>query len=259
MSDGIVETSPPIAGNASHNGQEKDDGKYRGHFEVPPKARGGRRRQKPISEAQTRALAAGRNKSWTPGCASPNPSGRPRQHRESVDFFRGIMDEIDNSIMETLRKPELTKSDEIRLKGLFAVKEFAFGRNPQSVMVTGLTDAASVDGSGLNALLLRARYEQVKKDRGQARHFYRRRARQHRRSRAPEPVTKYVSQSETNVTPEPEAAAVANPTESVGNPTPAPKAPPLRIVEPDPALAKPKAKKRHLTPPPRNSPASMNF
>ena len=140
---------------------KKKDDKYRGHFDIPPKSKGGRRRQKPISESQSRALATGRRK-WTPGCPSPNPSGRPRQHKELVDFYRLNMDEIDARIMETLRKEELTKSDEIRLKGLFQAKEFAFGKNPASVMVTGL-DAASVDGSGVTALLLRAQYENAKK------------------------------------------------------------------------------------------------
>ena len=144
---------------------KKKDDRYKGHFDQDPKSKGGRRSRHPVHPSSLANLDAGRKK-WTPGMPSPNPSGRPRQHRESVDFFRGNMDEIDSRIMDTLRKEELTKSDEIRLKGLFQVKEFAFGRPAQAIAIGGgldISNAASVDGSGVSALLLRARLENAKK------------------------------------------------------------------------------------------------
>ncbi len=225
--------------------KKKDDGKYRGHFEVPPKARGGRRRQKPISESQSRALAAGRNKSWTPGCVSPNPTGRPRAHKESVDFLRGHDDEINAYIVALARKGaegKLTNSDKIWSQHLWAMKEYMFGRNPQAIVVGGgldLGDLASVDGTGVKALLLRARMDQAKKSvaiEAKPGVFV---ADASGNIAAPAPEPAPVPDPEpapkldtvTNLPPEPEAAAAP------------PKAPPLRIVEPDPAPAKPKAKK----------------
>ncbi len=147
--------------------KRKND-KYQGHFNeaAEPKSKGGRRSRHPVHPASLAALDAGRKK-WQPGCASPNPTGRPRAHKESVDFLRGHDDEINAYIVAIARKGaegKLTNSDKIWSQHLWAMKEYMFGRNPQSVMVTSLdAGASSVDGSGVSALLMRARYEQTKK------------------------------------------------------------------------------------------------
>jgi len=147
--------------------KRKND-KYEGHFEQEPKSKGGRRSKHPVHPSSLANLEAGRKK-WQPGCPSPNPTGRPRQHKESVDFLRGHDDEINAYIVALARKGaegKLTNSDKIWSQHLWAMKEYMFGRNPQSVMVTGglaIGDVTPDQVEGVSALLLRARYEVAKK------------------------------------------------------------------------------------------------
>ena len=133
---------------------KKKDDRYKGCFNeaAEPKSKGGRRSRHPIHPVRQASLAnltAGRNKSWTPGCASPNPTGRPKKHQESVDFLRGYDDEINGYIVELARKGaegKLTNSDKIWSQHLWAMKEYMFGRNPQAIVVGGglaIGDAAS--------------------------------------------------------------------------------------------------------------------
>ena len=154
---------------AKGNGKDKKDDRLTGAFEREPQAKGGRKRKHLIHPVSPNSLAnlAKRNV-WQPG-KSANPGGKPRQHRELVDFWRCRNDEIDGYILDLARKGaegKLTNSDKIWSAHLWAIKEFMFGRNPQSVMVTGgfaVGDADAVDGSGVHALLMRARLENAKK------------------------------------------------------------------------------------------------
>ena len=140
----------------------KDDGEAK-----PPMARGGRRRQKldkdKYPEQRKRGL-----KPWKAGAPSPNPGGRPRSYKESIDLFRSHMEEIDGYILELARRGSkqggLTKAEEGWSKHLFQIKEFSFGRNPQNVVIGGSLDVTgdAGDGSGMSMLLQRARFEQAK-------------------------------------------------------------------------------------------------
>ena len=95
------------------------------------------------------------------GEPSPNPGGRPRAFRESLDWWRCHADEIDGYLLELARRGAenggLTKAEELWSKHLLAVREIAFGRPAQSVMIGGSLDVGEGDGSAVSALLARAR------------------------------------------------------------------------------------------------------
>ena len=142
--------------------KRKDDGKFKGAFEHTPQALGGRKSKHPVHANSLANLA--KRTPWQPG-QSANPGGRPRQHKESVNFWRSNMEEIDARYLELLRQDPstLTKAEDIWFKAATAIREFAFGRPAQGVIIGGALDVSSVtaaEGEGVSALLARARLEQ---------------------------------------------------------------------------------------------------
>lgn len=94
-------------------------------------------------------------KPWKAGAPSPNPGGRPRQLRETVEKLGENADEIATEILTlALKKGKRTVSDKIHAQILFDTWDRMFGRPAQAVLVEG---SFTGDGSGMTALLAAAR------------------------------------------------------------------------------------------------------
>jgi hypothetical protein len=100
---------------------------------------------------------------WKPGAPSPNPGGRPRQHREMVAKLRENADWIADAILALIQKGltgKLTNSDKILSQHIWETWQAMFGRHPQSVLLTGGLDVgdnpADMEATGGLTALLRA-------------------------------------------------------------------------------------------------------
>jgi hypothetical protein len=104
---------------------------------------------------------------FKPGAPSPNPGGRPRQHREMVAKLRENADWIADAILAIIQKGlagKLTNSDKILSQHIWETWQAMFGRHPQSVLLTGGLDVGDNPADmeamgGLTALLKAARRE----------------------------------------------------------------------------------------------------
>ena len=100
---------------------------------------------------------------FKPGAPSPNPGGRPRQHREMVAKLRENADWIADAILAIIQKGlagKLTNSDKILSQHIWETWQAMFGRHPQSVLLTGGLDVgdnpADMEAMGGLTALLRA-------------------------------------------------------------------------------------------------------
>jgi len=123
-------------------------------------------KKKPLPPTQ---LAALRAHGFKPGGPSPNPGGRPKQHKEMVMKLRAHADYIADAILALIQKGlegKLTMSDKILSNHLFETWQAMFGRHPQSVLLSGGLDVGDIPGEGTNGLsmlLQRARLENAKR------------------------------------------------------------------------------------------------
>jgi hypothetical protein len=104
---------------------------------------------------------------WKAGAPSPNPGGRPRQHREMVAELRQNADLIKDAILGLVHKGmagKLTNSDKILSNHLWECWAAMFGRHPQSVLLSAGVDVGDNPADmeamgGLTALLKAVRRE----------------------------------------------------------------------------------------------------
>ena len=106
---------------------------------------------------------------FQPGGPSPNPGGRPRQHKEMVTKLRTHADWIADAILALIHKGltgKLTMSDKILSQHLWECWQAMFGRHPQSMLLTGGLDVGDDPANGtagLSALLQRAQLAKQKR------------------------------------------------------------------------------------------------
>ena len=129
------------------------------------------RKGKPKGVYTEKRLAGIAPYNWNPGPPSPNPGGRPRQHKEMVAKLRERADWIADAILALIEKGlhgELTTSDKYLSQHLWETWQAMFGRHAQSMMLTGGLDVGDNPDSpsmgGLTALL-RAVYGEEQKQR----------------------------------------------------------------------------------------------
>jgi hypothetical protein len=128
---------------------------------------GSTRKGKPKGVYTEKRLAGIVPNRWKPGAPSPNPGGRPRQHREMVAKLRENADWIADAILAIIQKGltgKLTSSDKILSQHIWETWQAMFGRHPQSVLLTGGLDVGDNPADmevmgGLTALLRAVRQE----------------------------------------------------------------------------------------------------
>ena len=100
---------------------------------------------------------------WKAGAPSPNPGGRPRQHREVVAELRQNADLIKDAILGLVHKGlagGLSNSDKILSQHLWELWQAMYGRHSQSVLLGNGIDVGddpnAPDSTGMATALLRA-------------------------------------------------------------------------------------------------------
>jgi hypothetical protein len=125
------------------------------------------RKGKPKGVYTEKRLAGIAPYNWKPGAPSPNPGGRPRQHKEMVAELRSHAPMIKDAILALVLKGlegKLTTSDKYLSAHLWELWQAMYGRHAQSVLLTGGLDVgdnpnAPENMGGLTALLRSAQRE----------------------------------------------------------------------------------------------------
>jgi|SRR5208337_1138076 len=84
---------------------DDDDGKYKGHFDVPPKPKGGRRSK--VSAASLKNL-----RPWKPG-QSGNPAGQPKAVVELNKAVRAMLPAVYEEMERIVHDPEASNRDKV--------------------------------------------------------------------------------------------------------------------------------------------------
>jgi hypothetical protein len=125
------------------------------------------RKGKPKGVYTEKRLAGIAPYNWKPGAPSPNPGGRPRQHKEMVAELRSHAPMIKDAILALVLKGlegKLTTSDKYLSAHLWELWQAMYGRHAQSILLTGGLDVgdnpnAPENMGGLTALLRSAQRE----------------------------------------------------------------------------------------------------
>ena len=125
------------------------------------------RKGKPKGVYTEKRLAGIAPYNWKPGAPSPNPGGRPRQHKEMVAELRSHAPMIKDAILALVLKGlegKLTTSDKYLSAHLWELWQAMYGRHAQSVLLAGGLDVgddpnAPENMGGLTALLRSAQRE----------------------------------------------------------------------------------------------------
>lgn len=99
---------------------------------------------------------------WVKGCPSPNPGGRPATNREVREKAKTMTMDVLTVFHGMLMDPKMHPM--ARIAAGKEINDRAEGKAPQtSLNVNADLDGGGGDGSGVNALLQRARLEQLNK------------------------------------------------------------------------------------------------
>ena len=135
---------------------EDDDGKYKGHFEVPPKSKGGRRSRSPKQiEAFKKNL-----RPWKPG-QSGNVGGTPKSVQEIQRMAREMTPDVLIMFNDLAHDPKVPPRD--RIAAGIAISDRGCGR-PAIGVFHGVAETLSSPlmteaGEPVSALILRAARE----------------------------------------------------------------------------------------------------
>ena len=100
---------------------------------------------------------------WVKGCLSPNPGGRPATNREVREKAKTMTMDVLTVFHGMLMDPKMHPM--ARIAAGKEINDRAEGKAPQTQLNVNADLDGNVDGSGVSALLQRARLEQLNKQR----------------------------------------------------------------------------------------------
>ena len=139
---------------------------------------------------------------WQKGCPSPNPGGRPASNREVRELAKTMTKDVLTVFYAMLMDPKMHPM--ARIAAGKEINDRAEGKAPQTQLNVNAELDGNVDGSGVSALLARARLEQLN-ERNKAKTIEH--AKPNGQWRKPDPKPEPEPELEPNGASEPEPAA----------------------------------------------------